>query len=152
MKFTTLKLLDRRRLLKLAAASMLIINGCTNVRQASDLELAMSELDRLLDEMEDDEQHRVTAIVQRIQTHARELAGEHRTFTESFDRMLATYDTTEEQLEQLIGDYNQRRTVKRNDLLQLQDELHTAMEPDEWSEVVRVLNRAGKSLASYTLP
>jgi hypothetical protein len=41
--------------------------------------------------------------------------------------------------------------LKRNDLLHLQDELHHALKPDEWAEVVRVLNRAGKSLAVYTL-
>lgn len=111
----------------------------------------MSELNRLLDEMDDNEQQRVTAIVQHIQMRARELAEEHRTFTDSFDRQLSAYDTTEAQLLQLIDTYNQRRTQMRNDLLHLQDELHAAMKPDEWSEVVRVLNRAGKSLASYTM-
>jgi predicted nucleic acid-binding Zn-ribbon protein len=144
-------LLDRRRLLKLAAASLLLAAGCTNTRQDSDLDAAMSELDRLLDEMGENEQRQVTSIVQRIQTRARELAAEHRTFTDNFDSQLSSYHVTEAQLEQLIETYNRRRTLLRNDLLHLQDELHAAMSPDDWAEVMRVLNRAGKSMARYTL-
>ena len=143
--------LDRRQLLKLAAASLLVVTGCTAVRPPPDLDTAINELNRLLDEMDDVEQRRVTSIVQRIQQRANELASEHRTFTGSFDRLLTAYDTTEAQLAQLTDSYNASRTRKRNDLLHLQDELHAAMTPDDWSEVVRVLNRAGKSLAVYTL-
>jgi DNA anti-recombination protein RmuC len=111
----------------------------------------MSELNRLLDDMGDDERQRVTAIAQRIQARASELASEHRKFTDSFGRMLATYDVTGAQLEQLINAYNSSRLLKRNELLHLQDELHAAMSPDDWSEIVRVLNRVGKSMAGYTL-
>lgn len=146
-----MKLFSRRQAIKLAAASVLLVTGCTNARQDSDLNAAMSELNRLLDEMDDKEQKRVTSIVQRIQGRASELSDEHRTFTDSFDRLLAAYDTTELQLEHLIDTYNRRRTQMRNELLHLQDELHVAMTPDDWSEVVHVLNRAGKSLAGYTL-
>lgn len=143
--------IDRRRLLKLAVASLLVASGCTSVRPESDLDVAMSELNQLLNEMDASDQQRVTAIVQRIRVRAGELADEHRTFTEHFDRLLATYNTSEAQLEQLIGDYSERRRLKRDELLHLQDELHAAMTPEDWSEVVRVLNRAGKSLAGYTL-
>lgn len=76
---------------------------------------------------------------------------EHRTFSDNFDRLLSTYDATLAQLEQLIETYNSRRTLLRNDLLHLQDELHAAMTPDQWAEVVRVLNQTGKSIAGYTL-
>ena len=143
------KPLDRRRFLKLAAASMLVVTACTSARHRSDLDTAMDELNQLLDDMDTPEQQRVTVIAQRIRARARELADEHRTFTDSFDRMLKTYDSTEVQFTQLITGYNQRRKQMRNNLLRLQDELHTAMTPDDWAEVVRVLNRAGKSLASY---
>ena len=153
VKQTDQKLLDRRRLLKLAVASALVVAGCTNVRQESDLDTAMNELDRQLDEIADDEQQlKLTSIAQHIQIRASELAAEHRTFTDSFDRLLNTYDATEAQLEQLIEAYNRQRTLLRNELLHLQDELHTAMTPDQWAKVVRVLNRAGTSIAGYTLP
>lgn len=146
------KLLNRRQLLKLAVASALVVAGCTNVRQGSDLDVAMNELDRQLDVIADDEQQvKLSSIAQRIQIRARELATEHRTFSDSFDHLLSTYDATEAQLEQLIETYNSRRTLLRNDLLHLQDELHTAMTPDQWAEVVRVLNQTSKSIAGYTL-
>ncbi len=111
----------------------------------------MTELNQLLAELDDIEQLQVTTIAQRIQARARELADEHRSFTDSFDRLLSAYDTTEAQLAQLTDGYNISRIRKRNDLLHLQDELHAAMTPDDWSEVVHVLNRTGKSLANYTL-
>lgn len=111
----------------------------------------MTELNRVLDEMDDKQQERVASIAQRIQVRASELSDEHRTFTDSLDRLLTAYDTTDSQLQQLIDSYNRRRTQMRNELLHLQDELHVAMTPDDWSEVVHVLNRAGKSLAGYTL-
>ena len=111
----------------------------------------MTELTQLLSELDDIEQQQVTAIAQRIQARARELVDEHRSFTDSFDRELSAYGTTEVQLQQLVDDYSRRRLQKRNDLLHLQDELHAAMTPDDWSKVVHVLNRAGKSLAAYTL-
>ena len=143
--------LDRRRLLKLAAASILVAAGCTNIRDESDLDAAMSDLNRLLDEMGDNEQQQVMSIVKRVQAAAGELANEHRTFTDSFDRLLTTYDANETQLQQLVDGYSKRRTQMRNELLYLQDALHAEMTPEDWSEVLRVLNRAGKSLAVYTL-
>ena len=145
------KPLDRRWFLKLAVASMLVVTACTNTRHGSDLDAAMSELEQLIDDMDPDDQQRVTTIAQRIRASARELADEHRTFTGNFDHLLSTYDTTEAKLEQLIVDYGKRRTQMRDDLLRLQDQLHTAMAPEDWAEVVRVLNRAGKSLAGYQM-
>ena len=112
----------------------------------------MNELDRQLDEITDDEQQlKLSSIAQKIQTAARELATEHRTFTDSFESQLSSYDATKAQLEQLIEAYNRQRTSLRNELLHLQDELHAAMTPDQWAEVVKVLNRTGKSIAGYSL-
>lgn len=142
---------SRRSVLKLAVASILVIAGCTNIRGESDLDAAVSELSQLVKAMDDKEQQHITAIVRRIQEQANGLADEHRAFTDSFDRLLAAYDATGTQLQQLVESYNKHRVLKRNELLHLQDELHAAMNPDDWAEVVRVLNRAGKSLAGYTL-
>jgi hypothetical protein len=111
----------------------------------------MSELNKRLDEMNDNEQQRVTSIVQRIRARARELAEEHRAFINSFDQLLSKYDTADTELGELTDNYNRNRILKRNDLLHLQDELHAAMTPEDWYDVVRILNQAGKSLAGYTL-
>lgn len=144
-------LLERRRFLKLAAAAITVAAGCSRVKPEPDLDTAMSELNRILKDIGDNGQKQVISIAQRIKLRAGELADEHRAFTASFDRLLSRYDTNEAVLGELTGTYNRNRVLKRNELLRLQDELHAALTPDEWAEVVRVLNRAGTSLAGYTL-
>ena len=152
LKQADTNLLNRRLLLKLAVASLFLTTGCTNTRHETDLDAAMSDLNRKIDEIDDNERLlKLVSITQRIKASTRELATEHRIFTDNFDRLLGTYDATEEQLEQLIETYSRQRALLRNNLLHLQDELHAAMTPDEWAEIVHVLNQAGKSLANYTL-
>ncbi len=144
-------LLSRRRALKLAVASVLLAAGCATMSR-SDLDTAVSNLNGLLDEIADNErQELLISIAQRIKLRAQELVAEHQAFVDSFDRMLKIYDTTEVQLRQTTEIYNKRRQWLRNDLLGLQDELHTSMTPDEWAKVVEVLNQTGKAIASYTL-
>jgi hypothetical protein len=138
--------------LKLAVASVLLIAGCTTMRRRSDLDTAVNNLNGLLDEIADNErQELLTSIAQRIKLKAQELGAEHHAFVDSFDRMLKNHDTTEAQLKQIIEAYSKRRQRLRNDLLGLQDELHTSMTPDEWARVVEVLNQTGRAIASYTL-
>jgi len=50
-------------------------------------------------------------------------------------------------LRQSVDSYSHRRNWLRNDLLQLQDELRNELAPDEWAEVVAILNRTGKAVA-----
>lgn len=147
------KLLGRRQLLKLAVASVLLISACTDVKEEESVSnRALSELGRLLDEMADDNQREtLISIAERIETKARELVAEHQTFVGDFDRMLNDRDVTETQLGELINAYTKRRTSLRNNLLQLQDELHASLSPEDWAEVVVVLNQAGKAVSGYTL-
>ena len=144
-------LLERRRFLKLAVAAITVTAACSRVRPESDLDTAMSNLNQILKDTGDNGQKQVISIAQRIQVRAGELADEHRAFTASFDRLLSRYDTNEAVLGELTEAYNRNRILKRNELLRLQDELHAALTPEEWAEVVRVLNQAGTSLAGYTL-
>jgi septal ring factor EnvC (AmiA/AmiB activator) len=144
-------LLSRRQVLKLAVTSVLLVAGCATM-SSSDLDKAVSNLNGLLDQIADNErQELLTSIAQRIKLKAQELGAEHQAFVGSFDRMLNKHDTTEAQLKQAIEAYSKRRQQLRNDLLGLQDELHTSMTPDEWDKVVEVLNQTGKAIASYTL-
>jgi len=139
-------------MLKLAVASVLLITGCTTMRHGSDLDTAVNNLNGLLDNISDNEkQELLTSIAQRIRLRAQELVAEHQAFVDSFDQLLSEYDTTEEQLNQLIEAYARRRKLLRDDLLHMQDELHTSMTADEWDKVVQVLNQTGKAIASYTL-
>lgn len=145
-------LLSRRQVLRLAVASVLLVSGCAGMTSSSDLDAATNDLGIALKQVGDnDDQEQLTSISRRIQSRARELAAEHREFINSFDRLLSEYDTTEAQLDQLIETYATRREALRNDLLHLQDELHAALTPDQWAEVVKVLNQTGNALAAYTL-
>ena len=145
-------LLSRRRVLKLAVASVLLISGCAGTPDRSDLDTAMSDLSEVLDQIDANGTHdKLVSIARQIQNLARKLAVEHQSFIDNFERLLNEYDTTEAQLKQLIETHASKRVSKRNDLLHLQDELHAAMTPDEWARVVQVLNEAGNALAGYSL-
>jgi hypothetical protein len=152
MRYDLATLLSRRQALKLATASVLLVTGCATFRQGSDLDAAMSDLDGLLDETAGNgEQVWLASIARRIKIRAQDLVAEHREFVDSFDRLLREYSVTEVQLNQLIKAYARRRKWLRNDLLRLQDELHASLTPDEWAEVVQVLNRTGKAVATHPL-
>ena len=144
--------ISRRQALKLAISSVLLVTGCTTMNSPSDLDIAVSELNELLNDAAIDSDRAIlVSIANKIKTKARELTAEHKTFIDSFNQLLSNYDTTENQLEHTAKAYATRRRQLRDELLHLQDELHTAMTPDEWDKVVQVLNQTGKAIASYTL-
>lgn len=142
--------INRRQLVGLAAASLLVVTGCSTFRRSSDPEKQLDELRNLLDEIAENhgEQVRLASIARRIEIRARELVSENQEFVGSFDSLMKTRDVTETQLRWAIDSYSDRRMWLRNDLLQLQDELHQALEPDEWAEVVEILNHASHSLTT----
>ncbi len=142
--------INRRQLVGLAAASLLVVTGCSTFRRSSDLEKQRDKLKNLLDEIAENhgEQVRLASIARRIEIRARELVSESQEFIGSFDSLMSTRDVTEAQLRWAINSYSGRRKWLRNDLLQLQDELHQSLEPDEWAEVVEILNHSSHSLAT----
>ena len=118
--------LNRRQVVQLAAAALLVA-GC-----ASD---------------SPGEQVRMASIARRIENRSRALVAEQEEFTNGFNIMLNTRDITEAQLTDLIDGQSERREWLRNDLFRLQDELHAELTPEEWTEVVEVLNRKGETVA-----
>lgn len=144
--------MSRRQVLRLAISSVLLVTGCTTMRKSSDLDTAVNDLNGLLSETAAENKHTLlSSIARKIESRARELVAEHKNFTESFDQMLSTYETSDAQLSQVVQTYSTRRKQLRDDLLHLQDELHFAMTPDEWDKVVQVLNQAGDAISAYTL-
>jgi hypothetical protein len=147
------KRIDRRQLLKLAAASVLLISACTCKQEEPESERVLSELGSLLHEMADiDGRETLISIAERIESEGRYLVIEHRAFVSKFNTLLNDRDVSETQLGKLINAYAKRRATLRNKLLHLQEELHASLSPDEWAEVVRLLNRTGEALSGYTLP
>jgi outer membrane murein-binding lipoprotein Lpp len=144
--------ISRRQALKLAISSVLLVAGCATMSNSSDLDTAVSELNDLLNETAiDNDRTLLSSIANKIESRASELAAEHKAFIGNFDQLLSNYDTTEAQLKQTAKAYASRSRQLRDELLHLQDELHTAMTPDEWDKVVQVLNQTGKAIAAYTL-
>jgi hypothetical protein len=144
--------MNRRRLLEVAVASLLVVSGCATLRQTTELDSSINSLATALSSIPDDgNQVMLQSIARRIEIRARNLAAEHQEFVDSFDRLLSEYETTEAQLHQMIDKYAKRRKWLRDDLLYLQDELHASLEPEDWARVVQVLNQTGKAVGSYTL-
>jgi len=147
------KRIDRRQWLKLATASLLLINACARKKEEPESQRALSELGSLLQEMAGiDQRETLISIAERIESEGRYLVIEHQAFVSKFNTMLNDRDVTGTQLGKLINAYAERRAILRNNLLHLQDELHASLSPDEWAEAVRLLNRAGKTVRGYTLP
>ncbi|MBT8120770.1 MAG: hypothetical protein KJN89_13735 [Gammaproteobacteria bacterium] len=146
------KLINRRQALKLAISSVLLVTGCATTSSSSDLDTAVNELNGLLiDASMDSDRYLLVSIANKIENKARELVAGHKVFIDDFDQLLSNYDSTENQIKQTAEAYGNRRRQLRDELLHLQDELHTAMTPDEWDKVVQVLNQTGKAIASYSL-
>ena len=140
---------SRRRLLQLAAASLVVVSGCSVFRTTSELDEAREELRNLLREIADGEAEevRLLAIAHRIDTRANELGSEHTAFTENFNELAAKRDVTSDHLTNLVTDYETRRVWLRDDLLRLQDELQAALSDDDWNGVQRIMNRKGEAIA-----
>lgn len=144
--------INRRRLLEVAVASLLVVSGCATLRQTTELDSSINGLAAALSSIPDDgNQVMLQSIARRIEIRARNLAAEHQEFVDSFDRLLSEYETTEAQLHQMIEQYAKRRKWLRDDLLYLQDELHASLEPEDWTKVVEMLNQTGRAVGSYTL-
>jgi len=143
--------LNRRQVVQLAAAALLVA-GCASVspiRGGSDFDEVNADLQSSLDEIADSpgEQVRMASIARRIENRSRALVAEQEEFTNGFNIMLNTRDITEAQLTDLIDGQSERREWLRHDIFRLQDELHAELTPEEWTEVVEVLNRKGETVA-----
>ena len=141
--------ISRRRILQLAAASLLVVSGCSIFRTTSELDEAREELRALLDELANDggAEVRLLTLGRRIDTRASELVDEHQAFIENFNKLAANREVTADELATLVNDYETRRIWLRDDLLRLQDTMEAAMSDDEWERVLRILNRKGEAIA-----
>jgi hypothetical protein len=144
--------LQRRRVLAgLGAAALLIISGCGTLRRQSELDAAFSDLDELLAQAQEPEAEQLAAVASSIKASARLLIQNHEQFIENFNEEASKRSVSAAELEQKVVDYDRRRREHRNQLLQLQDELHEQMPPELWPEALAILNRKGQSIGSHNL-
>ncbi len=141
----------REFLIRLSAVSLLIASGCATFRRRSELEEAFAELETLLNQASDAYADQLASIVKHIQTRSQTLVKNHQTFVEDFNRMASKRSVTAEELQKMVDNYDHTRKKLRNDLLYLQDELHAALPPRIWPEVVEVLNCKSQTIAAKKL-
>jgi len=94
----------RRRILNLAAASLLLVSGCATFWGGSGLDTYQEELRRLLDDLAGNfgEQVRLTSIARRIEIRSHGLVAEHREFVNTLNSLMSTRDVTEVQLRRSV--------------------------------------------------
>jgi septal ring factor EnvC (AmiA/AmiB activator) len=147
---------SRRETLRIAltAAALLLVAGCSMFRKSdSDLDTAYRNLRDTLDGIarDDSQQDRLVSIAQRIEKYCRELTREHNEFREQFDALSRKRDTTSSELDELAEGFAARRTVERNDLLRMQDELRAELTEAEWIKAVEALNQTQEAYARPTI-
>ena len=144
--------LNRREfLIGLGAVSLLIVSGCATFRRGSELDAAFADLDAQLNRASGADTEQLASIAKRIRTQSQALLDTHETFITTFNDKASNRSVTAEQLQKLVSDYEVQRQTLRNDLLHLQDELHAALPPDVWPDVLEVLNRKSQSVAARNI-
>ena len=137
--------LSRREALRigLATASLFVVSGCQVFGSTSELESARNELMQSLEALGRDDVQEVglLSIARQIASNTRVLVDEHDAFLSDFDRLTRNRDVSESDLQRLADLFSTRRVELRNGLFRLQDELRAEMTADEWTVVVKALNR-----------
>lgn len=141
--------LDRRQvLIGLLSASIVLTSGCATFRRTSELEAAAEELESLLDALDAANETELLALAEKIKDQSLELQQAHVEFAESFNEAAKARQTSDEALDDLVTDYEARRTRARRKLLEAQDELHARVPGEAWPDVLEVLNTKAQAVAS----
>ena len=144
------KALDRREALRIALATsaLLLVSGCGSFRKSeSSLDKAYRDLQETLDDIAADDirQDRLVSIAQQIEKRCQALTREHDEFRQQFDALSRQRDTTSSELTELAEGFATRRTVERDELLRMQDELRAELTEAEWIKAVKALNEIQKA-------
>jgi len=131
----------RHALISLAGAALFITNGCAMLRNESELDSALAELDSLLQSIGSQSDDRLVALAGKISEQTHGLMDAHDEFESEFNRQAADRDVSGDALTGLVAGYDTNRLQLRNELLHSQDELHELVPNDAWPEVLEVLNR-----------
>ena len=150
-KSSSIENIDRRSfIISLAASALLVVSGCATLRRESEIDAAFADLEALLKASDEGDLNEVTSIVERIQAGSRKLLDTHETFLAQFNEGAIDRTVSSDDLNKLVDDYLEQRKEQRDDLLHLQDDLHTALPEDTWPEVREVLNRRTTAVAAGT--
>ena len=139
--------LNRREfLLGLGAAALVIAWGCATFRRGSELDAAFADLNALLNQASGADTGQLASIAKRIRAESLKMVDAHETFVKTFNDKASSRLVTGKDLQEQVDDYALHRQSLLNDLLYLQDELHAALPPDAWPDVLEVLNRKSQAI------
>lgn len=138
----------REFLIGLGAISLMLATGCATFRSGSELDASFADLDALLNQAPGVDNDQIATIAKRIRDRSQKLVDTHETFVKTFNDMASNRSVTDKEIQKLGDDYNVDRQIRRNDILHLQDELHAALPPDVWADVLKVLNRKSQAIAA----
>jgi hypothetical protein len=111
------------------------------LRNESELESGLAELDSLLEMIGGQSDDRLAALARKISEQSHGLMDAHDVFESEFNRLAADRGVQDDALTQLVADYDTNRLQLRNEFLRTQDELHQAVPKDAWPDVLEALNR-----------
>ncbi len=139
---------QRRRLIQLAIATLVLAPGCTLLNPQTEFEAAVDDLSQELNAVADNEaqDEQLQALAAQLVEQAQVLSRSHSRFTRNFKRDLADASVASEDLLAAIDAYDQQYQADLVALLELQDQLHRALEPDEWRQVAAALNQTAVQL------
>ena len=139
---------DRRKMIQLVATALLLAPGCSLLNPATEFDDAVNDLSRELNAAADsDAQGReLEALATELVEQARTLSRSHARFTRNFRRDLADRAVSSKELRVAIDAYDQQYRSDLVAMLELQDQLHHSLEPEEWRKVAASLNQTAVRL------
>jgi hypothetical protein len=135
----------------LGASTLMVISGCATSRNSSEMDTAFADLEVLLNQSGGSNTEQLASIARRIRDQSREFLNTNQTFITAFNGQASSRSVTMEELQRLVDNFDVDRQTLRNKLLQLQDELHTALPADAWPDVLEVLNRKSEAITANNI-
>jgi len=140
----------RRALSALAAAAVITMLGCARFPSGVGLDRMISDLDAALAKAPNGAAPNLTAISHQIQSDARALITSQEAFSTEFDHLSEDPDVSDDTLFRLVSEYEKERRVRRDKLLNLQDQLHEAVPEDLWPDLQEILARKARLISIKT--
>jgi hypothetical protein len=137
-------------IISLAASALTLVSGCATFRRESEVDAAFADLKVLLKTAKGDDLEGIVSIAELMKSESRALLDTHETFLVQFNESATDRTVTSDDLNKLVDDYLAQRKSQRDNLLHLQDELHAALPPEIWPEVLDVLNRKAQAIVAGT--
>jgi len=137
----------RQALSALAAAAVVTLLGCARFPSGNGLDRMVSDLDAALAKAPDDAAPGLIAISHQIQSQARALITSQEGFSTEFDRLSEDPNVSDDTLLRLVATYENERRTKRDNLLDLQDQLHASVSKDLWPDVQEILARKARLIS-----